>query len=122
MTAEQPRLGPLFDKQKALDLKEQGIELVLDNAGDGFTEKACALIREIHCGETVLAETWRQTCLDHGVTPHHPNAWGALTSTLRKRGIIRDTGEFRIAKSVKNHGHTYRLWHVSKGHAEQQDI
>lgn len=112
MTAEEPRLGPLFDKDLALDLKEQGIRQVLENAGDSFVDRACSLIKEIHSGEVILAETWRHTCLEHGVIPHHPNAWGALTSSLRKRGIIRDTGHFRIAKSVKNHGHTYRLWQV----------
>ena len=106
-------LGPLFDLQLAMELKQEGIALALQNAGDSFVERACSVIQELHSGQVILAETWRETCVEHGITPHHANAWGALTSSLRKRGIIHDTGTYKTAKSVKNHGHTYRLWKVT---------
>jgi hypothetical protein len=107
-------LGPLFNLQLGKDLKRAGMDLALRNAGADFSERACALIREVHSGQTILAETWRQTCVENGVSPHHPNAWGALTSTLKARGIIRDTGTYATAQSVRNHGHTYRLWRVTQ--------
>lgn len=105
-------LGPLFDQQQAQLLKEDGMASALTNAGDSFAERACALIQAVHGGDVLLAEQWRQTCVEAGVVPHHPNAWGALTAVLRKRQIIKDTGRFQTAQSVRNHGHTYRLWQV----------
>lgn len=103
---------PLFDVAVARSARDTGIQLVLERAGNVFVDRACALVESIHAGETVLAEQWRMTCLEHGVQPHHPNAWGGLTRALVSRGIIRPTGQFGQAKSVKNHGHRYELWHV----------
>ena len=105
-------LGPLFDHQQAHALKEAGMASAMAHAGDAFAERACALIQAVHAGDVILAEQWRQTCVEQGVVPHHPNAWGALTSVLRKRGIIKDTGKYKTAQSVRNHGHSYRLWQV----------
>ena len=55
---------------------------------------------------------WRTTCEEHGVTPHHVNGWGALTSSMARRGIIRATGQYVKANSKRNHSHPYQLWEV----------
>lgn len=103
---------PLFNREAARAARDAGVELVLDRAGDVFVERACALVEAMHAGQTLLAEQWRKTCVEHGIKPHHPNAWGGLTRALFSRGIIKPTGQFSQAKAVKNHGHRYELWRV----------
>lgn len=103
---------PLFNSQAACAARDAGIALVLNHAGDAFVDRACALIESVHAGQIMLAEQWRKTCMEHGVYPHHPNAWGGLTRALFSRGIIKPTGRFSQAKSIKNHGHRYELWRV----------
>ena len=105
-------MGPLFDYAEGQAAKDTGMAQVLENTGPKFVDQAAALVHKVHAGQTILAEQWRQTCIEHGVTPHHPNAWGALTSSLSKRGIIRGTGRYTTATSKKNNGHKYQLWDV----------
>ena len=93
-------------------LKADGMTQTLERAGTAFVDRACAVIQKVHAGERLLAETWRATCEEHGVRPHHPNAWGALTSSMSRRGVIRPTGEFVKATSKRNHAHPYQLWEV----------
>jgi len=103
---------PLFDLAVARSARDTGIQLVLERAGNMFVDRACVLVESLHAGETLLAEQWRKTCVEHGVQPHHPNAWGGLTRALVSRGIICPTGQFSQATATKNHGHRYELWHV----------
>jgi hypothetical protein len=103
----------LFDLPLGTELKESGIELVLQNAGESFISRACRLVQEVHAGQTILPEVWRETCAAHGITPHHPNAWGGLTRTLYKRGVIQPTDTFRPLQSPRSHGRLSRLWLVS---------
>ncbi len=107
---------PQFDRQLALDLADIGKRRVIRHAGTDFVDRACELIERVHAGQTVLAEEWRKTCVEHGIVPHHPNAWGALTSALRARGVILKTDERRHARSVRTHGHEYALWKVVDGY------
>ena len=93
-------------------LKAAGMAQTLERAGMTFVERACAVVQKVHGGERILAEAWRTTCEEHGVRPHHPNAWGALTSAMSRRGVIRPTGEYVKATSTRNHGHPYQLWEV----------
>jgi hypothetical protein len=103
----------LFDPPPGTDLKERGIGLALHNAGETFVSRACRLIQEVHAGQTILPEVWRETCAAQGITPHHPNAWGGLTHTLYKRGVIQPTDTFRPLRSSRSHGRLSRLWLVS---------
>ena len=93
-------------------LKAAGMTQALERAGMTFVERACAVVQKVHGGERILAEAWRATCEEHGVRPHHPNAWGALTSSMARRGIIRATGQYVKANSKRNHSHPYQLWEV----------
>ena len=93
-------------------LKAAGMAQVLENAGTAFVDRACAVVQKVHGGQQILAEDWRITCQEHGVTPHHVNGWGALTSSMARRGIIRATGQYVKANSKRNHSHPYQLWEV----------
>lgn len=93
-------------------LRDKAIATVAANAGQGWMDKAEALIRTRLGGTEVLAESFRLLCEEEGVKPHHPNAWGGLTSRLIKQGVLVDTG--RIAKSTAPRSHARRqpIWKV----------
>ena len=93
-------------------LKAAGMAQALENAGTAFVDRACAVIRKVHAGQQLMAEDWRITCQEHGVTPHHVNGWGALTSALSKRGVIRGTGVYQPCKSKKRHANPSQVWEV----------
>jgi hypothetical protein len=46
-------------------------------------------------GEVLLGEDVRVRLEGRGVEPRSPRAWGALISTLVKRGILSETGAWR---------------------------
>ena len=104
---------PSFDAQASIDLKDQALQQVLDNAGSNFIEQAAAIVPILFAGQTVLAEDWRLVLSQLGIKPHHPNAWGGLTKSLATRQVISPTD--RLAKSKDKHSHARRqpLWLVS---------
>lgn len=104
----------IFDalESTAQQRKDAGISLVINNAGQSFVDQACDHVKARYGGQEVLAEAWRESCLAEGIKPHHSNAWGALTNELRRRGLIRFTGQYRESNSKRNHKHPYKLWEV----------
>jgi len=97
-------LGPLFDVAQSLEAKEAALEQVLSNAGESWTDAACQLVPFLHGGEIVMAEDWRQSLTQWGVTPHHHNGWGALTSKLLKQGVVSRLNEYGPSKDPRSHG------------------
>ena len=57
-----------------------------------------AELPDVFTGEDV-----RELVVEHAFPPHHPNAWGALTMTLVRRGLIEATGTFTKMKSPTSH-------------------
>jgi len=72
-------------------LKEEGLGLVKVNAGDWFG-KALMIIAGLPRGWVGLPEDWREIIVETIGHPHHHNAWGSLTSTARKHGLVALTG------------------------------
>lgn len=64
--------------------------------------------------ERVTGEDIRVALTNWGVTPHHPNAWGALTRTLILRGMLIPTSEFRHMKSRRSHARMTRVYEVAR--------
>jgi hypothetical protein len=102
--------GPLFNLDQ--DLRDDALRLVLDNAGDSWRSRAVALICEVLAGQEVLAEDWRLLCEQHGIRPHHPNAWGGLTAALMKDGTITDTGRLAHSRDPRSHARRQPVWKV----------
>lgn len=93
-------------------LKADGMAQTLERAGTAFVDRACAVVQKVHAGELLMAEDWRITCEQHGVAPHHVNGWGALTSAMAKRGVIRGTGIYQPCKSKARHANPSQVWEV----------
>lgn len=45
--------------------------------------------------------------------PTHPNAWGALTRTMHKRGDIVRTGEWRQSERPESHARMAPVWRAA---------
>lgn len=103
-------LGPLFESGQAL--RDQGIAQVLEAAGDRWQDAATMLIQECLAGQEVLAEDWRLLCSQHGIKPHHPNAWGGLTHSLVSSGVITETGRLGKSRDPRSHARRQPVWRV----------
>ena len=103
-------LGPLFDHGETL--RDAALEQVLDNAGENWQAAATHLIQGMFAGQEVLAEDWRLLCREHGINPHHPNAWGGLTNSLLRAGVIIDTGRLSKSKDPRSHARRQPIWKV----------
>ena len=115
--AVEPQQIPMMLTGSAL--RELGMKRALDHADaetQNWTERTlCAL--EVFCKvlktqrvTTFVMEDFRKVRSD--ALPASPNAWGAITNIASRRGIIRWTGEFRNAKSLKTHAHAVRVWEI----------
>ena len=94
-------------------LKAAGMAQVLENAGKPFTSLVGDVVKEVFAGQVVTAEQWRTACEERGIRPHHPNAWGSVTSAMRKRGLIREVDAKPVpAKSPKSRACMVPLWEV----------
>jgi len=103
-------LGPLFDHGEKL--RDAGIAQVLENAGDNWQAAATQLVQDLLSGQEVLAEDWRLLCEQHGIVPHHSNAWGGLTNSFVRAGVIVDTGRLSKSKDPRSHARRQPIWKV----------
>lgn len=101
-----------FNTQTGEALKDIALQLVLENAGQDFMDRAAAAVPLFLGGQTVLAEEWRILLAANGIRPHHPNAWGALTNALHKRGVISPTDELAKSKDKRSHARRQPKWFV----------
>jgi hypothetical protein len=103
-------LGPLFDYGESL--RDTAIATVMENAGQRWQAAATQLIQDTLRGQEVLAEEWRLLCEHHGLNPHHPNAWGGLTNSLVRSGVITDTGRLGKSRDPRSHARRQPVWRV----------
>ena len=82
-------------------LRDEGIAKVSSNNSD-WLKRCIALARHI-VSPSFTAEDIRLQFEKLGLIPTHPNAWGALTNSLVKRGIIKKTGQYRQMKDPRSH-------------------
>ncbi len=90
---------------KSRELKEQGIEQVLENEKQEWREAAYVYIAKLPYGLHMTGEGIRLKYFaecDPG-EPHHPNVWGAVISVCLQRGFLEKTGKFVKSKTVARH-------------------
>ena len=102
---------PLWSLAESEAARDAGQARVLDRAGE-FHAQAVAVIRRRLAGTEVLAEEFRRACEQEGVTPHHHNAWGALTSWLVRHGVIEETGRLAKSRDPRSHARRQPVWRV----------
>lgn len=97
-----------FDFSDSRALRDHGLKTVTSNAGP-WIDQAYRALCTLPTGWTGLFEEARAHVLSRGVEePHHPNAWGALSSKAIKRGVLTYTGRWLQSKSAASHAHHYR--------------
>ncbi len=103
---------PTRDLSEGERLKRDGIRIVLDNQGNSWSEMAQHLIAHyIKRHGPCLMEDARVFALECGLPePSHPNAWGAVSSGLSRKGQIEMTGDRSKSKSVKSHARIQPMW------------
>lgn len=94
-----------FDLKEAIDLKEQGKNLVSEHGPDFLDimrEVAVAIARR---KGSVTSDDLRLYATQNGIVPHNQNAWGAVFRGAKWRcdGFTRST-------LVSNHARTIRRW------------
>lgn len=70
---------------------------------------------ELPVGTEGTGEDFRAMLLDMGVATPHPNAWGALIATARRRGLLYKTGEYRKMRQPKSHARETPVYRVTHG-------
>lgn len=101
-----------LDFTRSRALKEQGMVIALEHAGETWTDRAVEALKryaESHAEFTVERFRW-QWLADGGEPPPSPKVWGAVTNAAARRGFIKRTGRFVAAQSEKTHGHFVATW------------
>jgi len=88
---------------RARQARDEGMRRVIGNAPPRWPQAAYAYIRALPAGSVVTGEIIRRRCLEAGIVPHHPNAWGAIINASIKRGILVKTGRYVQPIDVKSH-------------------
>ena len=92
-------------------LRDEGIDRVLENAGDEWKAKVLGELIKLK-GQTIKAEDLRRHCLAAGIFPHHPNAWGGFTQGLVKQGRLKKTGSYTQMTDPNSHGRETKIYLV----------
>ena len=95
-------LGELFQTESEHE-KNKGLAKVTGNNETWLEQcvehaRKYVLTRDMFTGEDI-----RFHCEQTVGYPKHPNAWGALTNALIKRGIIQGTGFFKPMLDPRSH-------------------
>lgn len=97
-------LDQLFKPLTARDLREAGIALVEENAGDWKERARAMVLAGLQPGWTGLAEDMRALLTDAGLDqPHSPNCWGALTMWCVRNGYLEALGPVENTRDPKSH-------------------
>lgn len=103
---------PLFSQAESRRERDAALAKVMSKAGESWRDDAIRLIRERLSGREVLAEEFRALCEQAGIRPHHCNAWGGLTASLVKAGVIEDTGRVERSRDPRSHARRQPVWRV----------
>ena len=93
-------------------LKERGMQQVSDNNWGWKTQAKLYAPLVLNPGEEITGEDIRNRLTLIIGEPGHPNAWGALVSSMHRQGLIDVTDKMMKSKSPKNHSHRYVVWCV----------
>jgi len=95
-------------------LKARGQRLALDHAGESWACRTVEALRtfcenlKLSGNDTFTFEEFRAT-REHDLPASH-KAWGSIPGIAARHGIIRSTGQYRKAKSLKTHAHPILAW------------
>ena len=92
-------------------LRDEALERVLEHAGDDWRTQAAAIVETLR-GE-VTGEDIRLACQEHGIEPHHSNAWGGFVAALVKDKTLIPTGLYVAMKAKGSHARKTQVYRLS---------
>ena len=108
----------LFDYAEAQKARDEGIERVMENAGEWKDEAMDALERIYYQrryeGNEFTFEMLKFPVVKAVGPPHHSNVWGGIAREMKKRGWIKEVGTTQ-AQTVSRHGSICRVYKWSDG-------
>ncbi len=98
-------------------LKRDGQKLVLNNSGQFRSDVIRALrtwlkVRKQYDVLEFRFEEFRQYCELIDVVPHANQAWGSIPALAMKSNLIKPTGRYETAKSLKTHAHKVMIYEI----------
>jgi hypothetical protein len=99
-------------KTEAEQLREEGIELVLEAQHEEWKRQATETLNMlIEDGESFTADDFRKLAADFEIgEPKHPSAWSALIANASKAGRIEPAGVAGRSKRKASHGRLLIWW------------
>lgn len=97
----------------AAQRRDRALAKVAGNAPDDFVERALAVV-ELLRGQEVTGEQLRLFISARGVVPHHHNAWGAVTMTGLRRGLLNPTGRYEPMTGPASHARKTAVYEVTE--------
>lgn len=93
------------------DLKRDGLDAVLHNAGDDWRRAVLAVLTSLALEQAELTiEDVRDACAARGVPePHSPNAWGAVVTHF-PRDVVEATERFVRSKAEAARSRRVQVW------------
>lgn len=106
--SDQMLLGELLGDRR----KEEGIALVSAHGGVWIDEAMRLLRGYVYSrkGEPFTMDMFRRAVAMELPNPHHVNAWGALTNSAAKAGLIKKTGEYFKSTLPASHNRMLTEW------------
>ena len=96
--------------EDAIAHRNEVLEAVSDS-NTGWLKLALDAMRGVPDGTELTGEKLRLTLLENGLAaPPHVNAWGALTGTLARRGMLVPTGKWEPMREKRSHGRLTRTY------------
>lgn len=93
--------------------RDEGIERTRSKNSDWLIEALSLLPRMKAEHREATGEGMRIWLLSNGLKPPtSPNAWGSLTRTAMKRGVIRDTERVTQMFTEKSHARRTPIWEI----------
>jgi hypothetical protein len=96
----------LFDWQASRAARDAGMERVMDR-GLEFKDQFARAIERLPRGWIGTCEIIRQDWT--GISPHHPNAWGACWNAAKKRGLLVELPQQVHMVATKSHARKTHL-------------
>ena len=92
--------------------RDEALNRVVRNADPFWVANVTKLIKENFAGQEVLAEEWRLLSEEHNLHAHTDKAWGGLTNSLVRSGVITKTGRRSQSQSRRSHSREQPIWRV----------
>lgn len=96
-----------MDLFEAADRRDAGIEEV---SRPDFIEAGLGEIRHFPAGAEITGVEIREACEDAEITPHHCNAWGALTMAAVRAGLLEPTGQYTRSSRAASHARAIQIY------------